>query len=77
MINPRPSVSTFAIDGGAGESVERVPLLIAAMDPPADDDHRGSPPSLTSLLCTGSCAFERYVHRYPYVTWKMCHSVAT
>lgn len=34
MTNPRPSASTFAIDGGAGEPVERVSLAATAMDPP-------------------------------------------
>jgi len=29
MMNPRPSASTFAIDGGAGEPIERVPFFTA------------------------------------------------
>lgn len=51
MTNPRPSASTFAIDGGAGEPDERVPLFTAAMNP-RDDDHAWmiAAPSLASLL---------------------------
>lgn len=62
MTNPRPSASTFAIDGGAGEPVERVSLSTAAMDP-REDDRRGSLRSLASLLF-GSRALGQHVHRY-------------
>lgn len=75
MTNPRPSASTFAIDGGASEPVERVPLYIAAMDP-RDDDRRGSLLSLTSLLF-GSRALEEHVYRYSRVTNGECVAVAT
>lgn len=64
MTNPRPSASTFAIDGGAGEPTERMPLSTVATMDLHDDDHRGSSPSLASLLF-GSRALER---RYPRVT---------